>query len=292
MLRVREADLQPYFAHLRKIPLLTAEQELELAQRVQNGDFVAREKLVESNLRLVVAIARRFARTGVCLLDIIAEGNLGLVHAADLYQPDRCTRFATYAKWWIQHSIQQFIAATAHPMNLPHYMIRRMARLHERSRVFEATCGYAPSDTDLHNDNSSDRQLAAVQHASRVFRITMLEAPSDPGRRAVEEAIPDRQTPQPDHELENRETAAKLRLMLDRLTQREATVLRLRHGFGEAQPLQVQEIATIMGLTRQRVRQIETGALRKLQALLHAADTRNAQAGAASDRLMLEAIQA
>ncbi len=267
MSEARETDLQEYFATLRKIPLLTAEQELDLAQRVQSGDFVARYTLVEANLRLVVAIARRFVRTGICLQDVIAEGNLGLVHAVDLYQPDRCTRFATYAKWWILHSIQQFIAATAHPMCMPHYMIRRMARLQERSRRFQDTCGYAPSDTDL-LEQSRDNQLAAVQHASRVFRITMMDSYSDLGRQTMEEAIPDRQTLRPDHELENRETAEKLRILLDQLDHREATVLRLRHGFGEAKPLAVQEIAAILGVTRQRVRQIEVGALRKLEALL------------------------
>ena len=263
----RESDLQEYFATLKKIPLLTAEQELDLAQRVQSGDFVARDKLVEANLRLVVAIARRFVRTGICLQDLVAEGNLGLVHAADLYQPDRCTRFATYAKWWIMHSIQQFIASTAHPMCLPHYMIRRMARFREQSRMFQDSCGYAPSDADL-LEQSSDNQLAAVQHASRVFRITMMDSCGDLGRQTMEEAIPDRQTLRPDYELESRETATKLRILLDQLDHREATVLRLRHGFGEAKPLPVQEIAEILGLTRQRVRQIEVGALRKLHSLL------------------------
>ncbi len=264
MFGARESDLKQYFAVLRKIPLLTAEQELDLAGRVQNGELSARDQLVQANLRLVVALARRFVRTGICIQDLIAEGNLGLVHAADLYQPDRCTRFATYAKWWILHSLQQFVAATAHPMRLPHYMIRRMAKLNQQSRMFQDTRGYAPSDMDMHEQFGTG-QLAAVQHASRVFRVSMMDHPS---RGSLEDTIPDRQTPRPDHELESRETRANLRIMLDRLDQREATVLRLRHGFGDAQPLPVQDIAAILGVTRQRVRQIEVGALRKLQSLL------------------------
>ncbi len=285
MLEARETDLRQYFAILRKIPLLTADQELVLAERVQNGDFLARDKLVEANLRLVVAIARRFVRTGICLQDLIAEGNLGLVHAADLYQPDRCTRFASYAKWWILHSLQQFIAATAHPMCLPHYMIRRIARLNQQTRRFRDTCGYAPSDTDL-QEQSGAGHLAAVQHASRVFRVTILDTQSG---GTMGETIPDRQAPRPDHELESRETAAKLRILLDRLDQREATVLRLRHGFGDANPLPVQEIAMILGLTRQRVRQIEVGALRKLQSLLHSTHASRADR---LDEAGLEAISA
>ena len=281
----RESDLQQYFATLRKIPLLTAEQELDLAERVQNGDFLARDTLVEANLRLVVAIARRFVRTGICLQDLVAEGNFGLVHAVDLYQPGRGTRFATYAKWWILHSMQQFIAATVHPICLPRYMMRRMARLNEQSRMFQDICGYAPSDMDLY-EQSSDSRLAAVQHASRVFRVSMMDHPS---RGSLEDTIPDRQTPRPDHELESRETSSKLRILLDQLDHREATVLRLRHGFGDAQPLLVQEIAAILGVTRQRVRQIEVGALRKLESLLH-----DAEAGHAGrvDEVGLEAIPA
>lgn len=285
MFGARESDLKQYFAILRKIPLLTAEQELDLAERVQNGDFLAREQLVQANLRLVVTIARRFRRTGICIQDLIGEGNLGLVHAADLYQPDRCTRFATYAKWWILHSLQQFVAATAHPMCLPHYMIRRMAKLNQRSRMFQDTRGYAPSDMDLH-EQAGAGQLAAVQHASRVFRVSMMDHPS---RGSLEDTIPDRQTRRPDHELESRETRDKLRILLDQLDHREATVLRLRHGFGDAQPLPVQDIAAILGVTRQRVRQIEVGALRKLQSLL---DSTNASRGERVGEFGREAVLA
>lgn len=269
----RESELQWYFCELRKIPLLTSEQEKKLGERIQkHQDPVAREQLIRANLRLVVSVAKRFVRTGLLLTDLIAEGNLGLMHAVDLYNPRHEARFSTYATWWIRQSMQKFASANSRPVRIPTYMSQRVSQLRETSRTFQERFGHAPDQGEMADQmHTSAHRLAAIERASRVFPTATIGASDEKLKLSVEEMILDGRSPAPSHDIETRETMAKLRFLLDTLDEREAMVVRLHHGLGRARALKLHEIAEILGVTRERVRQIEMGALRKLESLLNAA---------------------
>ena len=266
-----ELDLHWYLEEIRRFPLLTAEQERALTRQIrQQGDPASRQEMIRCNLRLVVSIARRYVRRGVALIDLVAEGNIGLVRAVDLFDPDKEVRFSTYATWWVRQAIRKALMLNARPIRLPAYMSQRIARLQGETTISRDGNGEAIPDVELATRmNLSAAMVAAARKAS----CTMHAAGgfTNPGAEnsvAVHELLEDLRTPAPEAAVEHNELIRVIELTLTYLEPREAFILRLRNGIGVSGTFTLDQIAARLGVTRERVRQIEMAALKKLSHLL------------------------
>lgn len=269
------ASASPFDTYLQEIqrhPLLTADEEKALARRVQNQDadhvdaMTARETLILANLRLVVSVAKRYAGRGLTLPDLVEEGNVGLVHAVEKFDPDMDTRFSTYATWWIKQAIRRAIVNKVKTIRIPTYLAEELARWRRFARQFEQEHGRGPEDHEL---------LGALQpQAGRRRLLVRLFRTTAPGDASVSldtlfeavDAVIDPRAQRPDLIDFASWERSGLAERVARLPEREAQVVRLRYGLGEVeQPLTLREIAERMGLSRERVRQLEHQAVKRLR---------------------------
>jgi RNA polymerase primary sigma factor len=259
-----QSSLASYLREIKETPLLSWEEERELASRSQEGDSTSRDHLVRANLRLVVNIARRFTQRGMDLQDLIMEGNLGLLRAVEDFDPARQTRFCTYASYWIKAFIRQGMRQTARTIRVPAYMLELMRKWHQVSSQLHAMLGRPPTEEEVaHRLNVSGKKLRILQTALQVYNAQPPGANEGQGSSPWE-ALPDRRSEGPGNQAAKRDLLDHILGLLDQLEAREAAVLRLRFGLNEKEPLTLKEIGTRLGLTRERVRQIEATALRKL----------------------------
>ncbi len=265
-----ELDLHLYLDEIRKFPLLTAEQERALAQQIrEHGDPISRQEMIRCNLRLVVSIARRYVRRGVSLIDLVAEGNIGLVRAVDLFDPNKEVRFSTYATWWVRQAIRKALMLNARPIRLPVYMSQRIARLQGETTSSRDDNGEPIPDIDLATRmNLSAAMVAAARKASCTMHAAAIADHCDDNATPVHDLLEDLRTPAPEAEVEHSELAHVIELTLTHLEPREAFILRLRNGIGVNGSFTLDQIAARLGITRERVRQIEVAALKKLSHLL------------------------
>ncbi len=247
------------------MPLLTADEEHELGIVVQSGDPEAREHMIRANLRLVVSIAKRYRRRGLSLLDLIEEGNVGLVKAVERFDPYAETRFSTYATWWIKQSIRRAIVNTAKTIRVPSYMVELISRWKTASLQFEEEHHRKPT---IHEVASlmgvEESKIGLVRRAERAARNEK-EPVSIEALAGERDTIPDRNVTPPDEWLLDTQELEKLGQLLEAIDPREAEILKLRFGIEEEEgPLTLREIGERFGISRERVRQIESRALRKL----------------------------
>ena len=265
------SSLQLYLQEINATPLLTHEEEQDLAQRIASGDCLeSRDRMIRANLRLVVAIAKRYARSGLPLGDLIEEGNLGLMRAVESYDPSHGAKFSTYAAWWIKQSIRRAMSGEIQPMRIPSYMQELIGRSKKTGRELEERLGRPATLQELAEAMEVPAsKLRAVHSAVRASQRSVL-ANGDDLDSVIRPAdlLTDDRTPPPDHDLSLRDDLAALRRLLPLLNEREAAILRLRYGLDGRPPITFKEIGQQIGLTRERVRQLEMQALRKLQALL------------------------
>ncbi len=261
-----ETDICLYLAEIRRYPLLTAAQEKSVARRWrQHADQSARQEMIRCNLRLVVSIARRFSNRGLSLGDLIAEGNIGLVRAVDLFDPTKDVRFSTYATWWIRQAIRQGILTTSRPIRLPAYMNQLINDMNGYSLAFRDRVGHEACPEDLAREmNTSIRNISHIQSASQSARSGISSTAGTENGATLLDLLLDRGTPTPEWVMEQSEMSSVLHQYLEKLEDRESLIVRLRHGLGSSKPLTLEQIARRVGLTRERIRQIEVGALRKL----------------------------
>lgn len=260
--------LQLYLREISRFPLLTPEEEVELARRVKQGDEAARRQLTEANLRLVVSIARRYASHRLSLLDLIQEGNIGLIRAVDKFEADRGCRFSTYATWWIRQAIVRAIIEQGYPLRLPVHMMEILSRLLRTFWHLSHQFGRRPSLEEL--------AKAARLPLEKV--VDLLGALSDPlslempvGEdmdQLLGDCIPDQEDP--DRLIASHWLRESLEAMLSRLNGKEQRILRLRFGLDDGWPKTLEEVGEQVKMTRERVRQIERGALVKLREMMAA----------------------
>ena len=257
-----QSDLAFYLDQIRQIPLLSAEEEKELARRIQDeGDSEAREELIRSNLRLVVNIAKRFTGRGLALTDLIEEGNLGLMSAANGFDPRRGTRFSTYATPWIEKAIRRALINTGSTVRVPVYMVDLIARWKKASQDLTERLGRPPMDEELAEELAIS--LKKVGLIRRVVRAGQRPSQEDEDER-IQHHMRRQKTSGPEEEVLDRDELGTLRSLLELIDDREAHILRLRFGIGGEQPLTLAEIGEQLNLTRERVRQIQAAALNKL----------------------------
>ena len=269
--------LQTYLREIRRAPLLTPEQEHDTAVRAQSGDFAARQLMIERNLRLVVSIAKHYLGRGLAMTDLIEEGNLGLMHATEKFDPERGFRFSTYASWWIRQSIERAIMHQARLVRLPVHVVRELNQVLKARRALEAARGASVDGDD--RAISVDQIAVALgrprQEVAELLRFaetpTSLDAPRDAARAGepagdslLDGVVDDAAIDPLGHTL-HLEIEQLLASELSALNHREREVLTGRFGLHDHQAETLEVLAERMGLTRERIRQIQQEALQKLK---------------------------
>lgn len=283
-----DADLQIYLRQINETALLTADEEKQLATIVRNGQVaaerfgnreiklsereeaeaeaaVARERMVKSNLRLVVNIAKKYVKRGAQLNDLINEGNLGLIRAVECFDPSQNTRFSTYASWWIKQAIKRSLINSDKPIHIPAYMVEMISRFRDASNKFLEREGRAASTQEL--AEKLEMTISKVDHIRSAVKA--VSAPTHdtegPDGASLTEGLPDPNTPRPEDVLMHASEATRIIGLLEELDEREAKILKLRYGLDGEEPFTLKEIGVRIKLTRERVRQIELEALRKIK---------------------------
>jgi RNA polymerase primary sigma factor len=257
-------SLQLFLNEAARWPLLTAPQEVELAKRVERGDVQAKERMINSNLRLVVSIAKKYQGHGVSLLDLIQEGVIGLIRAVEKFDWRKGFKFSTYATWWIRQAVQRGVANKARTIRIPVHIVEREQRIGRAERELAAKLGRPPTDHEVAKKaRLSVTQVRDVRKAPRA--VTSLDRPlGAENEGTLGDLLPSEGTgPEEEFDVSLRERT--LRKALEQLPDREREVLKMRYGLdGDAAPTSLEEIGRRLGLTRERVRQIERDALERL----------------------------
>ncbi|MFN2300665.1 MAG: RNA polymerase sigma factor RpoS [Gammaproteobacteria bacterium] len=259
-----------YLSEIGYSPLLTAEEEVEYSRAALRGDQAARCRMIESNLRLVVRIARRYLNRGLPLLDLIEEGNLGLIHAVEKFDPERGFRFSTYATWWIRQTIERGLMNQTRTIRLPVHVIKEINAVLRAARSLAQQLDRDPTLEEV--AAHLKRPLVEVERVlQQNERITSVDAPlARGGEMLLIDAIPDENNPDPSHILQAESLHEVMESWLDRLSDKQRKVVELRFGLHGNEHATLEEVGTRIGVTRERVRQIQLDALKRLREILAA----------------------
>jgi len=254
-----------YLKEIGRVPLLTAEEEVELAKRIEQGDETAKRRLAEANLRLVVSIAKRYVGRGMLFLDLIQEGNLGLIKAVEKFDFRKGFKFSTYATWWIRQAITRAIADQARTIRIPVHMVETINKLIRVSRQLLQELGREPTPEEIAKE--MDLPVERVREIMKIAQEPVsLETPiGEEEDSHLGDFIEDQEAPAPAEEASFLMLKEQLEGVLDTLTPREEKVLRLRFGLDDGRSRTLEEVGQVFGVTRERIRQIEAKALRKLR---------------------------
>ncbi len=259
-----QTPLETYLKEINETRLLTADDEKDLARLIAVGDQPARDRMVRANLRLVVNIARGYTGKGLVLQDLIEEGNLGLMRAVEGFDPDVGTRFSTYASYWIKQSIKRALINSAKTIRIPAYMVELLSKWRRATARLVDELGRNPTNEEVARLlGVPRRKLPIIKKAIQIYNATPQSDQSEAGWSLGDMVIDERMRAPDDEMLEN-DILKNIKEMLQDLEPREANVLQMRFGLGNTEPHTLKEIGEQLGLTRERVRQIETEALRKL----------------------------
>ena len=260
-----EDPVRMYLKEIGKVPLLTAEEEIDLAKRMEEGDEDAKKRLAEANLRLVVSIAKRYVGRGMLFLDLIQEGNLGLIKAVEKFDYNKGFKFSTYATWWIRQAITRAIADQARTIRIPVHMVETINKLVRVQRQLLQELGREPSPEEV-----ADRMDIPVERVREIIKISQepvsLETPiGEEEDSHLGDFIQDDNVPVPADAAAFTLLKEQLTEVLGTLTEREQKVLRLRFGLDDGRARTLEEVGKEFNVTRERIRQIEAKALRKLR---------------------------
>ena len=259
------ASLDKYLQEIGKVDLITAEEEVELAQRVKQGDQLALEKLTKANLRFVVSVAKQYQNQGLTLPDLINEGNLGLIKAAQRFDETRGFKFISYAVWWIRQSILQALAEQSRIVRLPLNKIGSINKINKTYAFLEQSHERPPSAEEIANE--LDMTINDVKESMKNSgRHVSMDAPLVEGEDSnLYDVLRSGESPNPDKELIHESLRTEIERALETLTPREADVIKLYFGLGNHHPMTLEEIGETFDLTRERVRQIKEKAIRRLK---------------------------
>jgi RNA polymerase primary sigma factor len=267
--------LQLFLKDIGKVDLLTAAQEVELAKRIERGDHSAKQEMVEANLRLVVSIAKKYRNQGLPFLDLIQEGTIGLVRAAEKFDYRKGFKFSTYATWWIRQAVARALADKARTIRMPVHVVEKLNKIVRSERKLRAELGREPTAIEIGKD--LDLTGEEVEHIRRSAQTPVsLEKPvGDEDESEFGHFLTDANLPLPDEEAEITMRKETLRTILGTLSSRERQVLELRYGLDGQHPRTLDEVGRTFNVTRERIRQIENQSLKKLRALADAVKLRD-----------------
>lgn len=272
---LRERDINRdaeslYMSEIEIVPLLTADQEIELGRLVKQGDSAARQKMIESNLRLVVKIARRYRVPKMSLMDIVEEGNIGLMQAVEKFDPEKGFRFSTYASWWIRHQIERAVMNQSRTVRLPVHVVRELNRYKRAAYELVSTLQHEPNNQEI--AESTDSSAAQVD---KLFAYNLstasVDAPlgnSESGDFTLLDAVADTASVDPIAEAQQHDIYAHISEWLDFLGDKQREIVERRFGLSGYDPQTLEKVAGEVGLTRERVRQIQIQSLDKLKQIL------------------------
>ena len=259
-----QSPLETYLREINETALLTADEEKELARAIAKGDVMARDRMVRANLRLVVNIARGYTSKGLGLQDLIEEGNLGLLRAVEGFDPNVGTRFSTYASYWIKQSIKRALINSAKTIRIPAYMVELLSKWRRASARLTEELRRNPTPEEIARLlGLPKRKLPIIKKAIQIYNATPQTDQADSGWSLGEMVMDDR-VRSPEEELIESDVMKHIKVMMGDLDERAAAVLRMRFGLEGLEPHTLKEIGEKLGLTRERVRQIETETLKRL----------------------------
>ncbi|MBW3553114.1 MAG: sigma-70 family RNA polymerase sigma factor [Gemmatimonadetes bacterium] len=263
--KYEESSLDQYLKEISAYKLLTREEEVDLAQRIRKGEAEALDKLVRSNLRFVVSVAKKYQNQGVALSDLINEGNLGLIRAAHKFDETKGIKFISYAVWWIRQAILQALAEQSRIVRVPLNRAGALHRIGKRSSMLLQELGREPTVEELADElDLSEDEVRRTLSLSQTH--LSLDAPLTPGEdNRLLDYLPDQFSPGPDDETYDRALLDTVEEALGTLKEREAKILRLYFGLDSQEPMTLEEIGSLLGITRERVRQIKEKALLRLR---------------------------
>ncbi len=265
---MKEAGLETYFKEINRIPLLTADEEKQLAIKVRKGDAEAREQMTKANLRLVVSIAKNYVDRGLSLLDLIEEGNLGLLKAVERFDPDAECRFSTYATWWIKQSIKRALIDTVKTVRIPSYMVELISKWKNMASELTIKLGRPPMIHEIaHEMEIPPENLGIIKTALRASSSSN-QTISLENMWTLSEILEDKNARQPAEILFDEVEMEMVEKLLASVDERESKILRMRYGLDNGDPMTLKEIGERVNLSRERVRQIENEALKKLYYIL------------------------
>jgi RNA polymerase primary sigma factor len=260
-----DVALNRYLQEIGSIPLLTLEEEIQIARKIQRGDAAARERLIQANLRLVVTVARDYINLGLPLLDLISEGNIGLMKAVDRFDPEKGAKLSTYASWWIKQAIKRALANQGKTIRLPSQVVDKIAQMRRISTQLSNDLGHEPTEDEL-----SEELGIAAEKVARLKRVGLrpesLDASvGDDDMTEFGESVPDEQAQTPFELLRKKDFSDQVCRLLKTLDQRETTIITERFGLNGTVAKPLEQVAETIGVTRERVRKLEQTALAKLR---------------------------
>ncbi len=268
-----DTAIKLYLREIGQVKLLTPQEEIELAARIKKGDKKAREQMIKANLRLVVKIARDYEGIGLPLLDLISEGNIGLMKAVERFDPAKGGKLSTYGSWWIKQSIKRALANQSKTIRLPVHLVDKISKMRRTAMRLQEELGREPTDEELGEDlgitaaRVAQMRMAAIRPAS-------LDAPiGDEDSNNFAEVVQDESADTPYEQLEEKTVTRMLQEMVKTLDPREATILRARFGLDGGPQKTLEEVGQKFGVTRERVRQIQNIALKKLRKMIEKMET-------------------
>jgi len=263
-----DTAIKLYLREIGQVKLLTRQEEIDLAARIKKGDKKAREHMIKANLRLVVKIARDYEGLGLPLLDMISEGNMGLMKAVERFDPAKGGKLSTYGSWWIKQAIKRALANQSKTIRLPVHVVDTIARMRRLAMKLQERLGREPTDEELAPELGIPAARVTQMHLASI-RPASLDAPiSDEDSNSFSDIVEDEQAENPYELLEEKTVTAMLQELVKHLDAREATILRARFGLEGSQEQTLEEVGANFGVTRERVRQIQNIALRKLRRMI------------------------
>ncbi|MDX2082308.1 MAG: RNA polymerase sigma factor RpoD/SigA [Terrimicrobiaceae bacterium] len=273
-----DTGFQLYLREIARFPLLTPEEEVKLARKIKRGDMEARAKMVRSNLRLVVKIARDYSNYGLPLLDLISEGNIGLMKAVERFDPKKGGKLSTYAAWWIKQSIKRALANQSKTIRLPVHLVDKIAKMRRVATQMTEELGREPTDDELAEEiGLSASKVSALKSAA--IRPTSLDQPiGDDDSTEFSEIVGDADAQDPFEMLRDKDLRDEVGDLLDVLDERERRIINSRFGLDGQRPKTLEEVGEKFGVTRERIRQLQNIALNKLRKALSKKERPKAEA--------------
>lgn len=264
-----QSNMDIYLREIGRVELLSPGEEAELARRIRAGDAEARDRMIRANLRLVVAIAKEYAKIGLPLLDLISEGNIGLMTAAERFDPSKGAKFSTYAAWWIKQRIRRALRDQGKTIRLPSHLADKLLRMRRASADLYAELQREPTAEELAVRIGEPEKL--VRKWMELSRDTVsLDQPAGDGegKDTVADHVADTRTEDAGALMDNRQLLEEMEAYLKELPARERTILEYRYGLGGREPESLEAVGARLGITRERVRQLQSAALEKLHGLM------------------------